>query len=292
MEKYIIYTDGGCISNPGGAGAYAAIVIDQDTGEFKEYTEGFASTTNNRMEIMAVIAALESVGPSEIELYSDSQYVINTMAGRFARKKNWDLWERLDKAAKGKEISLFWVKGHNGDEFNERCDALCTETMHSASRLGTDTGYTGGVPARQASDPAAKKGAMGVQINVPEALSGTVPQCKNAEEYAQKYKVNPSCAKQLIAFFRQSSWTHNFNSYLILKTGGQDSWSRKKPEAILEGNEQKEAILSLVSSYFPDETDVRVCLRWHARGLPLSDAIRKVYVDKEVAENALQSWNR
>lgn len=99
LPDYIVYTDGGCAINPGGHGAYAAIIIHTDTGEIEEYTNGYKNTTNNRMEIMAVIEAFEHIKKgTSVELHADSKYVLKTIDGQFSRKKNLDLWERLDKA--------------------------------------------------------------------------------------------------------------------------------------------------------------------------------------------------
>lgn len=138
---YIIYTDGGCAVNPGGSGACAAVITDTVTGEVTELAKGYRSTTNNRMEISAVIMALEHIPThASAELHSDSQYVLNTMAGSWQKKTNLDLWDKLDTASEGKDISLLWVRGHNGEPLNERCDELCTIYMHEED-LTADTGY-------------------------------------------------------------------------------------------------------------------------------------------------------
>jgi ribonuclease HI len=130
-----IYTDGACSGNPG-PGGWGAI-LRYGTTE-KELSGGETPTTNNRMEMMAAIVALESLKrPSEVALYTDSQYVkkgvTEWMHGwkkngwRTSDKKpvkNSDLWQRLDHAAKPHTISWHWVKGHSGHPENERCDAL------------------------------------------------------------------------------------------------------------------------------------------------------------------------
>lgn len=100
IYDYIIYTDGGCECNPGGRGGYGAVIINNNTGELTDISGGFRSTTNNRMEVMAVIKALEKIEKdTHIQLFSDSQYVIKTMNGMFRKKKNIDLWKKLDKLA-------------------------------------------------------------------------------------------------------------------------------------------------------------------------------------------------
>ena len=141
IYDYIIYTDGGCERNPGGRGGYGAVIINNSTGELTDISGGFRSTTNNRMEVMAVIKALEKIEKgTHIQLFSDSQYVIRTMNGMFRKKKNIDLWKKLDKLAAAFEIEWNWVKGHNGNTYNERCDTLCQEAM-TLPELEEDEGY-------------------------------------------------------------------------------------------------------------------------------------------------------
>jgi ribonuclease HI len=130
-----IFSDGACSGNPG-AGGYGAIL--RSGQKEKELSGSEAHTTNNRMELMAVITALEALKtPCSIKVTTDSKYVVKGMtewiSGWIARgwknsqKKdvlNRDLWERLLKASDGHEIKWCWVKGHNGHIENERCDAL------------------------------------------------------------------------------------------------------------------------------------------------------------------------
>lgn len=104
-SNYIIYTDGGCAINPGGPGGCAAVIINTETGEYKTLSEGYVSTTNNRMEMQAIILALNAVDVKNLTVYSDSTYVIKTMNGQFSKKKNKDLWAKISAAAKGKHIT-------------------------------------------------------------------------------------------------------------------------------------------------------------------------------------------
>ncbi len=131
-----IFTDGACSGNPG-AGGWGAILRYKDVE--KELSGGEAQTTNNRMELMAVIEALSALKrPCNISLYTDSKYVMSGVTEwlanwkqngwRTANKKqtvkNIDLWQRLDELTGQHEIRWIWVKGHNGHTENERCDAL------------------------------------------------------------------------------------------------------------------------------------------------------------------------
>lgn len=120
-----IYTDGSCLKNPNGPGGWAFY------STLKQGCGGERSTTNNRMEIIAVIEALKE-HTKEVEenkevkftIYSDSQYVINCATGKFKRHKNLDLWKEYEDALKGKNVSFVWVRGHDGNEFNEKVDFL------------------------------------------------------------------------------------------------------------------------------------------------------------------------
>ncbi|MEM6284614.1 MAG: ribonuclease HI [Chloroflexota bacterium] len=137
-EKVIIYTDGGCAPNPG-PGGWAAILMYG--GHTREISGGRKNTTNNQMELTAAIEALEALKrPSEVELYTDSTYVRNGITSwihnwkrngwQNAKKKpvkNKDLWQRLDTATQRHTITWKWVKGHSGNEFNERVDTLVGE---------------------------------------------------------------------------------------------------------------------------------------------------------------------
>ena len=145
MKKVCIYTDGACSGNPG-PGGWAAIL--RYNGHEKERSGGEWETTNNRMELMAVISALTALKEScEVELWTDSQYIekaINEgwLAGwkrrGWKRKggelKNIELWQELDSLLARHKVNFNWLKGHDGHEFNERCDALAVAERDKYSR--------------------------------------------------------------------------------------------------------------------------------------------------------------
>ena len=130
-----IWTDGSCLGNPG-PGGWAFVATDGEN--IAERAGGEANTTNNRMELMAVIRALSAAHRHKsVEIHTDSQYVKNGMQSwlknwkrnnwRTADKKpvkNQDLWQKLDELSQNIEIHWVWVRGHAGEEFNERCDEL------------------------------------------------------------------------------------------------------------------------------------------------------------------------
>lgn len=127
-----IYTDGACLGNPG-PGGWAAIILDED-GEAEEPLSGFEEhTTNNRMEILAAVKGLEAVSPgTEVTLYTDSQYLVNTMTKGWKRNSNLDLWDALEKEVSKRKVSWRWVRGHNGNKLNEQADRLAVEMARMA----------------------------------------------------------------------------------------------------------------------------------------------------------------
>lgn len=141
-----IFTDGAAKGNPGNGG-YGAIL--RFNGKEKELAEGFRLTTNNRMELLAVIVALESLKTNKfpIHIYSDSKYVIDSIVKKwvygwqkkgFKGKKNIDLWKRFLEVSNGLNITYHWVKGHAGHIENERCDQLAVDAALS-DNLKVDT---------------------------------------------------------------------------------------------------------------------------------------------------------
>ena len=148
----IIYTDGACTGNPG-KGGYGAVIIDGDRR--KELSGGYKLTTNNRMEMMGAIAALESLkSNSKVKLHSDSKYIVDAVVKGWAKKwqangwrrnkkemaKNPDLWQELLDLCKIHDVEFVWVKGHAGIPENERCDRLAVAAAHQ-SNLPSDEGY-------------------------------------------------------------------------------------------------------------------------------------------------------
>ncbi|MBL16568.1 MAG: ribonuclease HI [SAR202 cluster bacterium] len=126
----IIHTDGACKGNPGPGGW--GTVIEQN-GNQQKLSGSEPQTTNNRMEMTAVIKGLEAVDPLvKVLISSDSTYVINTMTKGWKRKANHDLWDQLDRLVKNRDISWLWVRGHNGDRGNELADALATKEAGTA----------------------------------------------------------------------------------------------------------------------------------------------------------------
>ena len=139
MARITVYTDGASRGNPG-PGGYGIVLM---SGEHKkELSEGFRHTTNNRMELLSVIVALESLKSQghQVLIYSDSKYVVDAVEKKwvfgwvkkgFKGKKNEDLWMRFLKIYPKHQVRFQWVKGHDGNMYNERCDELAVEAALS-----------------------------------------------------------------------------------------------------------------------------------------------------------------
>ena len=135
-----IYTDGSCIVNPG-PGGWAAIIVED--GSERAVHGRQEKTTNNRMEMMAVIKGLEAVPESsEVAVFSDSQYVVNTMTRDWKRKANQDLWARLDAEKRKRSVKWEWVRGHAGHPMNEKADALANREAHIEDGGNPGSGLT------------------------------------------------------------------------------------------------------------------------------------------------------
>jgi ribonuclease HI len=176
-----IYTDGGCEPNPG-PGGYGVVLLHPK--KRAETSGGFRSTTNNRMEIFAAIAGLEMLKqPCKVTLYSDSQYLVDSIMKGWAvawKKKDWwlnnkerakniDLWQKLLPLCETHQVEFRWVKGHTGNLENERCDQLSMTALHQPN-LPADEGYENkpetegerpklqeGEPCRKCSTPVIKQ---------------------------------------------------------------------------------------------------------------------------------------
>lgn len=148
-NQIIMYTDGASRGNPG-PGGYGVLLMSGERR--KELSQGYRLTTNNRMELMAVIAGLEALKKQDLQVtvYTDSQYVVKAvnegwlnkwMATNFAKgKKNKDLWVKFYNLSKQHRLKFVWVKGHADNPYNNRCDQLATEAADSHDLL-KDAGY-------------------------------------------------------------------------------------------------------------------------------------------------------
>jgi ribonuclease HI len=151
LKHVVIYTDGACLGNPGPGGYGVVLLHGKDRNEF---SRGFRLTTNNRMEMLACIVGLQTLKePCAVTLYSDSQYVINSMTKGWAlrwKKNKWkrsgedvpnaDLWEKMLDLCNKHKVKFNWVRGHSGNKENERCDQLARQAALGLD-LSTDSVY-------------------------------------------------------------------------------------------------------------------------------------------------------
>jgi ribonuclease HI len=148
MANIVVYTDGSSRGNPG-PGGYGTVMM---SGQYrKELSQGFVKTTNNRMELLAVIVALEEIknAGANVTVYSDSKYVVDSIEKKwvfgwqkknFKDKKNPDLWKRFLKIYPKHKLQMVWVKGHANNIENERCDKLAVDAA-TGDNLIPDLGF-------------------------------------------------------------------------------------------------------------------------------------------------------
>ncbi len=150
QNKVHIYTDGACSGNPGNGG-YGIVMEWVDKPYKKEFSAGYRLTTNNRMELLAVIVAIEMLKTDNVDVtvYSDSKYVVDAVEKKwvfgwqkkgFKDKKNVDLWKRFLNIFPKHNIKFIWIKGHNDHLQNERCDRLAVAASQQ-EKLLTDKGF-------------------------------------------------------------------------------------------------------------------------------------------------------
>lgn len=150
MKRVQLFSDGACSGNPG-PGGYGTILRYKD--KVREFSAGYKNSTNNRMELRAIIVGLEALKePCQVDVYSDSQYIVNAIEKGWAKRwrsngwkrnkvelaKNIDLWTKLLDLLEKHKVRVFWVKGHAGHPENERCDQLAVEAA-SGTHLLEDT---------------------------------------------------------------------------------------------------------------------------------------------------------
>lgn len=266
-KEYTAYTDGGCDSNPGGTGGYGVVIL-KNGREIKRISGGVLKTTNNRMEILAVIKALQEIpNGSVVKVISDSQYVVKTMNGLFSEGKNHDLWRKIHaEADRMEKVTYKWVRGHNGNTFNEICDQLATEGREKAEDF--DAGYKG----KSSSGPTI------VKITVPDNLAGLA-----VSDVPDGY-LNPSCKSAISSFHLKKD--RSFRDYADLRTGGNDGFSGMMGNTLVNAVGRKEITDFIFSSF--NSKDAAAACRWYLRGLTVAEACRKQEVDIEVRVNALK----
>lgn len=292
LPDYEIFTDGGCIVNPGGHGGFGTVITDCRTGEIREYSGAFAATTNNRMEIMAVITAMEHIDPdSSVILYADSKYVLYTMTGAYKKKKNNDLWDRLDNACKGKIIKLMWVQGHTGIAGNERCDELAN-LAYTSGPFQQDKGY---IDSQTAENKKAEQAASKKSVNTVSGRTDKSSKITDTEKFpehdlsgsvsdiTERLHISKTCLDNINAFLQTSK---DFEDYLLLKSGGMDYWSGKSLDFLINNTLGGKEALEAIKKNLDTDGEIISAMRWYARGISLYDAIRHEQVGKELRQKS------
>lgn len=267
-KSLTIYTDGGCIPNPGGKGGIGVVILENDK-VLLEISKSYYPTTNNRMEVMAAIVALGAIGDNnDVEVISDSQYLVLTMNGEYSKKKNPDLWNLLGKEIrKQKSVRFSWVKGHANTKYNERCDELASEAIESDIYI-PDVGYRGSKAVYSSN----------AGNTVPEEFSGK-------HRGVPKDQLTPDGYASIRKFL--SIRKPSFKDYANLKTFGLDTFSRIKEEKLRE--EIEEEIVEIIAQELPEPKEAVKAMRWYMRGLTVDQSIHKVKVDAEISVNAISA---
>ena len=201
----VIFTAGACAPNPGGPGGYGAIL--EYNGNRKEISGGFRSTTNNRMELYAAIAALEALKqPCQVAIHSDSEYLVKSMSDRSVKRwqeNNWfrtkqaraanaDLWEKLLGLCETHDVKFVWIRGHSGGVENERCDALAKNALTQAN-LPPDEGYENRNAAEQRKVKITQEGQLCRKCSTP-VVKRTPKKPKQTQAYCYEYYLRcPKC---------------------------------------------------------------------------------------------------
>ena len=203
-KQVTIYTDGGCDPNPG-PGGYGVVLLFG--AHRKELSGGFRLTTNNRMEILAVIKGLEALKePCQVTVYSDSKYLVDAIQQGWAKRwqeHNWrrnskdaainpDLWERLLALCETHQMKFAWLKGHAGIPENERCDQLSTQALYQPD-LPADEGYENR-PEDTSPGKITEEGQPCRKCGTPVVKKKPRKQAKAGQEYRMEYYLHcPQC---------------------------------------------------------------------------------------------------
>lgn len=219
MKRVEIYTDGSCLKNPNGQGGWAAILLYNDNK--KELSGYEASTTNNKMELLAIIEGLKALKDRcNVTVYSDSQYAINGMTKwiknwirrDFTEVKNKELWQQLYKVSQLHNVTWKWVKGHANNKYNNQADELANNAARSggASVTNTTNNNSNTVLVKQEQTPTKKKPPANVKVitdkdSVEAGRINPCPKCNTLMEYREHKEIT---AKQLDKVYYYKWWNY------------------------------------------------------------------------------------
>lgn len=267
-NSYSVYTCGKC--NDKQVGTYGAVIVDNDTGETLMLHGKQEDSTVNRMEIIAVITALSRIEQrSVVDLYASSEYILNTIDGKYKKKKNLDLWSKLDSVSKGKTVVTHFIR-RGANDFVIKSENLCD----FSSDLKDDTVHT--AKSDFQSSKKAKKlfkskwDSMNKKIKIPKEYM-----------YYSGIRRNTSKKAQESVDILNSVEKPTYKQYRKAVVGGKDEWSTvTDPEKIADPE-----CIAIVDDFFKGEHFKTIqALRWYGRGLSLDKAIRKILIEYEFKE--------
>lgn len=314
-KKIIVYTDGSCLKNPAGAGGFASCIICKE--KIITVTGGSFSTTNNIMEMTAVWRALEYLYKSidlsdndkkkiEIDLYSDSQYLINGFNKHWVqgwKKKGWktasgtsvkniNLWKAIDELVSKFSITFIWCKGHVGNKYNEECDTMAKNEAIAHQEINENRHSF--INEEENDDDSILIDFLEPDENLSKLLEINTKdksiKLSSKEEKSQTFDigfVNKHC-KKTIDYLNRTKHI-DFKKMLSLKVGGKDYFSSLHKSVLVELMFNKKEDIKQIENENFDIKDEESALRWLARGLNVNLCIRKVKTDKEVQENLSSS---
>ncbi len=289
---YVAYTDGSCwherYDTSIGRGGYGTILIKSNSQNHTrlEYSEGFELTTINRMELMAIIRALEETpNNSSLRIKSDSQYCIGIMKGIKTQWKNDDLWDKYYQLINDKSIAIdpVWIKGHNNDKNNDRADMLAKKACKSAS-LNHDIQFEKCSTAK----------ILHYNWALPKNYSEKNYAINNPQVLVSSNNINLSCAKLMVEFWNISH--KDEFAYGNLVVGKNDTWSKQNFMTLVSNcpsdvvsiakdiltNHVKEVLDLPDIERYQMNSIISNALRWYLRGLSLYDSICKAGYDYEI----------
>ena len=269
-DRYEVYIKGCCLFGPGGPGGYGAIIVDTKTRKIAELSKGFFASTEERMELMAMIAALSRISLNEsISLFSESKYAVGILNGQHSLPDHPNLIQELWDVRRDKQISVCLVERRTGPKLFKRCFNLAVEAFESPS--AEDSGF----------DPTEIKDAQDSEFFKSDTMTLPIELPEGVERFysgSEKHKIKESCAEGIRMLNEKEN--PSFEDLMHLKTGGIDGWSHADTDM-----EFGKATKDFVSSFFRFESETKSCLKWYGRGLALDLAIRKGLVSREIGEN-------
>jgi len=249
----------------------------------KQFKGAFEPTTVNRMFLMGAIFALEAIAAMHefdeemitVHIHSRSRYLVDTMNYKLTKGKNTDLWEKLDRALTGTKAYWHLIELPTSSKEIDEVQECARDALKMVARK--DRGYNSSNISQSNQEPAS---FLGYKVKVSSEMENASSFVLDIDSYCKKFLVNKKCARDIITFYRSNKKL--VNDYASLKTYGQDWWSKE----INEITYSQYHFVSEIGKYVKKDQDVLACVRWHKRGLSLTDSIYKVLIDARIWDMA------